>query len=71
MILTAEQQEKFLDLSCKLSPENLTCDGERSPAEVKRRHAAIIALWRKLEAEVGRKVTEDEIWANHRRGNLR
>lgn len=54
---------RFDALSCRLSPENLTCDGECSPAEVRQRFAAIRREWAALEKEAGRKVTETEIEA--------
>jgi hypothetical protein len=71
MVLTAEQQEIFMGLACRLSPENLSGDGEYSRAEVTRRLAAIRLEWARAERAVGRKVTEDEVWANYRRGNQR
>jgi hypothetical protein len=52
----------FLTLSCALSPENLTCDGECSRAEVKARHAKIMARWRDAERQFGRTVSEEEVW---------
>ena len=54
--------QKFLNLCGQLSPENLSCDGECSAAYVRARLAQIRKQWRSLEAQVGRKVTEDEIW---------
>lgn len=52
---------KFDALTCRLSPENLTCDGECSRTEVKRRHAQIMREWRELERQAGRTVTQEEI----------
>ena len=49
-----------------LSPENLTCDGELRGAAVTRRAAALRARLRDLQAELGRKVSEDDCWAWHR-----
>ena len=63
--LTEEQYEQFLNMSSQLSPENLHCDGEISNAEAGRKYRAIMSKWHKLEKEVGRKVTEDEIWKRH------
>lgn len=54
--------KKFLDLCGQLSPENLTCDGELSAAQVRVRVARINKEWKSLEAQLGREVTEDEIW---------
>ena len=56
--------EKFLSLSSRLSPENLTCDGEISRAQANQRYRVIMREWKILEKEVGRKVTEDEIWSS-------
>jgi hypothetical protein len=52
----------FLNLCGELSPENLTCDGELSASQVRTRLAQIHKRWRALEAQIGRKVTEDEVW---------
>ena len=65
MKLTKEQYQQFLNMSSQLSPENLHCDGEISNSEAGRRYRAIMSKWHKLEKEVGRKVTEDEIWKIH------
>jgi hypothetical protein len=54
--------DKYIALACRLSPENLTCDGECKPAEVRRRRAQIAVEWRELDRQFGRPVTEDEIW---------
>jgi len=58
--LSSELVEKFNDLSCRLSPENLHCDGEISQAEAKRRYKQIMIEWKALEKIAGRKVTEEE-----------
>lgn len=55
-------KDKFLDLACQLSPENLCCDGELPPAQVRIKHARLMREWASLENQVGRKVTEEEIW---------
>jgi len=60
--MAPETQQKFLTLACQLSPENLTCDGELSRSQVDVRYRRLRAEWRKLESQVGRKVSEDEIW---------
>lgn len=54
--------EKLSDLACQLSPENLTCDGELSRNMVKLRKASIMKQWAVLEASLGFKVTEDQVW---------
>jgi hypothetical protein len=43
-----------------LSPENLTCDGELSPAVVKTKKRRLQEELRKLFAELGRQVGEEE-----------
>lgn len=63
--LTAEQVAAFLHLACALSPENLSCDGELSRAAVARKYKGLMKQWKALEAKVGRKVTEDEVWTAH------
>jgi hypothetical protein len=63
--MNKEIQAKFWDLTCRLSPENLNCDGEISRAEANRRYKHLMKEWHALEAQVGRKVTEYEIIGNH------
>lgn len=60
--LTEEAKQEFQSLACRLSPENLHCDGEVSRTEAKRRHAQIMREWKALEQRVGRKITEDQVW---------
>ena len=52
----------FAGLACRLSPENLCCDGEISRAEVNRRLRQIQKEWKALEKESGRVVSEDQVW---------
>ena len=59
-MVTTEQKKAFVDLACRLSPENLMCDGEISRTEGQRRYAQIKREWRQLEKQVGRKVSEAE-----------
>ncbi len=56
-------QEKFLDLACQRSPENLTCDGEASEGHVASESARISREWKALESRVGRPVSENEVWS--------
>ena len=60
--MTQEQKNKFSRLACQLSPENLTCDGELSNAQVRIRYRQLMKEWNALEREVGRTVTEEETW---------
>lgn len=53
---------KFIALCCRLSPENLTCDGECGRAEINKRHKQIMLEWRDLEFQFGSLVTEKEVW---------
>jgi hypothetical protein len=64
---TARQWQELLHLTCRLSPENLSCDGEISRTQVAKRHAAIMKEWRAIEQTIGRKITEDDVWAWDRR----
>jgi len=50
------------DIDNQLSPENLTCDGELSSSEVEARQKLLEACWKKLEKELGRKVTSEELY---------
>lgn len=62
MALSGETLQKFLNLTCDLSPENLTCDGELSQSEVNRRYARLKDEWKQLETQVGHRVTESDVW---------
>ncbi len=53
--------DAFLKLVLALSPENLSCDGELSRAQVKAKVRSIRSQWRKLEKIVGHKVSADDI----------
>jgi len=59
---TQEIMDDFDGLSCRLSPENLCCDGEISRTQVNARLAQIKREWKILEKEIGHKVTEDEVF---------
>ena len=60
--MTRAQFEKFLNLASRLSPENLSCDGEISRAQVNAKFRKLTNEWKSLETEIGRKVDEGEIW---------
>jgi len=60
--ISDEDMAQFFEMAGDLSPENLTCDGECTHTEVKKRYKEITDRWVSLEAKVGRKVTEDEAW---------
>ena len=60
--LTPKIRSSFADLAGQLSPENLSCDGECSAIETRRRRASIMRQWATLERRAGVKVSEDEAW---------
>ncbi len=62
MRTTQEIMQDFDNLASRLSPENLCCDGELSRTQVNQRLAQIKREWKALEKELGRKVTEDEVF---------
>lgn len=53
--------EAFENLTCALSPENLSCDGELSRTQINRRLAEIRRDWKALEKKAGVKVSQDDI----------
>jgi hypothetical protein len=59
---TPEIKKQFGDLVNRLSPENLSCDGEISQAQARVKLLAIQREWRDLEKQIGMKVTEDMAW---------
>jgi hypothetical protein len=56
----ADIMKDIEDVYCQLSPENLTCDGERSRTEVNRHYRELQAKLRTLCTELGRDVNETE-----------
>lgn len=58
-----EIAHKFASLVNQLSPENLSCDGELTAAQIKFRKQVIKKEWEYLEGQLGRKVTEDDVYA--------
>lgn len=61
-MLTPDLKRKFLDLTCALSPENLSCDGEISSAQVRARYKELKREWGALERQAGLTVTELMAW---------
>jgi len=61
-MINDQQKQEFIDMACELSPENLNCDGEICHAQAQRKYQNIMKRWHKLESEVGRTVSEQEIW---------
>ena len=55
--MNAKIKEEFERLACALSPENLSCDGELSMTEIRRRQRAFLKAWKGLERKIGRKVS--------------
>lgn len=60
--ITDDQYKQFLRIASGLSPENLYCDGEISHAQAMKKRKALLADWAKIEKDIGRKVSEDEVW---------
>jgi hypothetical protein len=52
----------FRDVENRLSPENLSCDGELPKAEQRRRYAELTKKRNALIAELGRVPTDTELW---------
>ena len=52
---------QFFGLANRLSPENLSCDGEISKAQVQVRYRQIMREWAALERRVGQKVSLEEV----------
>ena len=65
--MTNEQLKTFIALADELEPENLYEDGEISGDEAIQKERRLLSQWKKLENEVGRRVTVEEIqktWIN-------
>ena len=57
-----EIMNAFLTLASQLSQENLTCDGELSKRQVQIKLRQLRTEWKRLENQIGRTMTEDEVW---------
>lgn len=60
--ISKEGLEEFVGLACRLSPENLSCDGEASRAWINQKLRAIRKEWKALEKEHGVSLTEGQVW---------
>ena len=58
----AEILADLRDVDNQLSPENLTCDGELSAVQVRKRHTALKKQEAKLLKELGREPTTAELY---------
>jgi len=67
--LSPEMKSRFSDLLCRLSPENLSCDGEISASEANKKHAVILLEWKSFERRLGHRVTEHEVLLDNLLGN--
>lgn len=68
--LTDDQHQAFLDLATARSPENLSGDGEHSPAMQRRMYQDLQRQWQALETQAGLRVTETEVWTREHRAEL-
>jgi len=59
--ISEEMLEKFGRLDGEFSPENLTCDGELSNLQVRKKYAMLMREWRALEKEIGHKISRNEV----------
>lgn len=60
--LTPAVLGEFRSLANQLSPENLHCDGEISASAARAKAVQLKKQWAALEQQVGRKVSESEIY---------
>ena len=50
-LLSAQDRQQLADdISCALSPENLTCDGELSRSQIQRKYQMLTRVRRELES---------------------
>jgi hypothetical protein len=61
VFVSDEMMGKFARLENEFSPENLTCDGELSNAQVKKKYGMLMREWKALEKEVGHKISRNEV----------
>ncbi len=60
--LKQAQFDRVVDVVAGLSPENLTCDGLLTRAQVRKKFTALMKQKRALEKEFGFAFSEDEVW---------
>ena len=58
----AEILKDLLGVECRLSPENLACDGERPKAEQRRVYRVLMVQKVELIKELGRTPSDREVW---------
>lgn len=61
MILTNEIKNQFIDLYCRLSPENLSMDGELTRTATTKRYNKLMAEWKLREKQIKFKVTDAHV----------
>ena len=66
--MNKEQRQKFEFLVGALEPENIYEDGMISDDEGDLKYEQLMEQWRLVEKELGRKVTEAEIWKHSESG---
>lgn len=59
--LSDNVKSDFLKLATKLSPENLSCDGELSRAQTDAAYQKLMGQWRQLEERHSISVTDEEV----------
>lgn len=57
-----EIMKDLIVVECDLSPENLSCDGEVSLTYQRQKYRQLMKKRKVLIRELGRTVSEDEIW---------
>jgi hypothetical protein len=62
MKLEGKILKQFSDLTYRLSPENIACDGEISNGEADSRYSQAMREWEALERKLGRKVSECQVY---------
>ena len=50
LLSARDRQQLADDISCALSPENLTCDGELSRSQIQRKYQMLTRVRRELES---------------------
>lgn len=52
----------FLEIANAMNDENMAGDGEFSKDEIEKRRRRLESDWKYLERQLGRKVSQQEIW---------
>lgn len=61
LLMDEKIRKGFEILANRLSPENISCDGELNQTQIREKVRGIKRQWKELEKQAGRKVSLEEV----------